>query len=600
MNRCAEICPARHRVRSVASALAASLLVTTFLVRAVDAQTTELVSLTSAGDQTNNTSDSPSVSADGRYVAFISKANNLIASDTNGQVDVFVRDRTAGTTVRVSVSTAGAESDKDVTNPSISSDGRFVAFESVATTLVANDLNGQKDVFLHDRDVDTDGIFDEAGAISTVRASVDDAGLERTRSSSLPAISGDGRWVAFQAAEGSGKQDVRVFDRDAGTSRVLSIDSSGVVGNNKSENPQLSASGRYLVFESNSTNLVAGDSNSTVDIFWVDRDGDGNGTFDEALGTVTLRASLNSAEEEGDGASKHADVSDDGVHVVFSSTAENLDTGITNNKRDVFVRDMSVGETFRISLGPGGVEGDAESTLPWVSADGRCVLFQSAASTLVGNDTNSRRDVFLYDRDADNDGALDDLGGVSLARVSVDSDGVQAGNHSGDIVRPVISADGLSAVFNSAASNLVVDDDNGKRDVFLHRTVCGDIGFLFNPITPCRLVNTLDADGPVGGPSLPGNDERTFSAESICGIPANAKALSVVLTVVAPQAAGYFTLYPVGTSRPVASSLNFTAGAIVNNNQFVALSKDGTAAFKAYNGAPAVADLIVDVNGYFN
>lgn len=588
------------RVASALAMSAAALVGVLRLVPAAHAQPTELVSLTEASEQTNNTSDSPAVSADGRYVAFVSKANNIVAGDTNSRADIFVRDRTLGTTVRVSVSSAGAEADKDSANPTISSDGRFVAFDSVSATLVANDLNGQKDVFLHDRDSDNDGTFDEPGEISTVRASVDETGTERTRAAMLPAISGDGRWVTFEAAEGSGKQDVRIFDRDAGTSQVASTDDNGVVGNGKSENPQISGTGRYVVFESNANNLVADDDNGTIDIFWVDRDADENGTFDEALGTLIARASLTSDEEEADGASKYPDVSDDGMHVTFASVAENLDTGITNNKRDVFVRDMGLGLTFRISLGPGGAEGQAESTLPWISGDGRCIAFQSAASELVSNDTNGRRDVFLYDRDADRNGTFDDLGGVTLTRVSVDSTGAEANNHSGDIVRPALSGDGLSAVFNSASTNLVEDDDNGKRDVFLHTTRCDDDGYLFHPITPCRMVDTRDADGPVGGPTILGNEERAFSAADICGVPSSAKALAAIITVVGPQASGFFTLYPLGTSRPVASSVNFAAGQVMNNNQFISLSTDGSASFNAYNGSPAVADLIVDVTGYFN
>lgn len=581
-------------------AIAAGVVLLAPGLRAAEAQPTELVSR--AGDDTlgNNTSDSPAVSADGRFVVFLSKSNDLVPGDTNGRVDVFVRDRANQSTVRVSVSSAGVEADKDSANPAISADGRFVAFGSVAMNLVVADTNGQKDVFLHDRDPDVDGIFDEPGAISTVRASVDDVGAERTRAASQPAVSGDGRWVAFEAAEGSGKQDVRVFDRLSGTSVVLSVDSNGVLGNGKSENPQLSTSGRFLVFESNANNLVVDDDNRTVDIFWVDRDADVDGAFDEPLETITLRASLDSNGEEGDDASRYPDVSDDGTQVVFASTAANLDVGITNNKRDVFVRDMTAGATFRISLGPGGVEGSAESTLPWISGDGRCVLFQSAASNLVPNDANTDRDVFLYDRDSDLDGVLDDPAGTRLERVSVDSSGAESNGHSGDIVRPMLSTDGLYAVFNSAASNLVADDDNGKRDVFLHRTRCSDQGFTFKSIAPCRMLDTRDPDGAVGGPALPARGARTFSAADICGVPANAKAVAALIAVVDPAAGGYLTLYPSGVSRPVASSVNFVPGEVTNNSQFVTLSDDGTAAFRAYNGASGETDIIVDVTGYFN
>lgn len=602
MDRCFAYGTAPGRLLRPARTLLAAVVAAgaLFSAHVADAQPTEIVSLTATNGPTNNASDSPSISAGRRYVAFVSKANNIVAGDTNGRADIFVRDRTLGTTVRVSVSSNGGESDKDSAHPSISSDGRFVAFDSVSATLVANDGNGQKDVFLHDRDADGDGIFDEPGAISTVRVSVDENGGERTRAATSPAVSGDGRWVAFEAAEGSGKTDIRIYDREAGRSRVASTNDEGSVGNGKSEHPQLSGSGRYLVFESNANNLVADDDNGAIDIFWIDRDADEDGVFDQASGTLVLRASLNTDGREGDGASTYPDVSDDGMHVTFASMAKNLDAGITNNKRDVFVRDMGLGFTFRISLGPDGVQGSAESTLPWISGDGRCIAFQSAAPELVSNDTNGRRDVFLYDRDVDQNGDFDDLGGVTLSRVSLGAMGVEANNHSGDIVRPALSADGLGVVFNSPSTNLVGGDENGKRDVFLRTTRCSSSGFGFVPITPCRLVDTRDENGPVGGPSISGNQERAFSAADVCGIPSRAKALAAIITVVAPGAAGFFTLYPPGTSRPLASSVNFTAGQTRTNNQFISLSTDGLASFGAYNGAAESADLLIDVTGYFN
>lgn len=584
---------------SVGRFLGAVVVAATFASGPASAQMTELVSVPQVDPLGNDTSDSPSVSADGRFVAFTSKANNMVVGDVNTRADVFVRDRNTGTTVRVSVSSAGAAADRDCENPSISADGRFVAFDSTATNLVGADPDSVRDVFLHDRDTDVDGIFDEPGAISTVRASVDESGVARTRASRKPAVSGDGRWVAFEADEPSTKQDIRVFDRLAGTSTILSIDNDGFVGGGKSENPQISSSGRFLVFESDSDSLVPTDDNFAPDVFLVDRDADANGTFDEVLGTLTLRASVNSEEEEADGSSRYPDVSDDGRYVVFASVADNLDAGITNGKRDIFIRDIDDGVTFRISLGQGGVEGSSESTVPWISGDGRCVAFQSAASEFAGEDDNGERDVFVYDRDADFDGVFDDVGGTLLSRVSVGSLGEQANGPSGDVVRPVLSSDGLHAVFNSGAPNLVPDDTNGKRDVFAHGTSCSSDGFLFYPLTPCRLLDTRDEDGPVGGPPIDGRAERTFAAGGICGVPANAKAISVVISVVQPQSAGFFTLYPSTTSLPVASSVNFAAGGVTNNNQFLTLSGDGTGSFKVFNGAAGPADLIVDVTGYF-
>jgi Tol biopolymer transport system component len=188
-------------------------------------------------------------------------------------------------TVRVSVRSDGTEADAASGDPTISTDGRFVAFESFATNLVANDTNGFFDVFVHDRDTDRDGIYDEAGEISTVRVSVDSAGAEGDNNSNFPSISSDGRYVAFEsnatnlvADDTNGSADVFVHDRDAdgngaydepgaiSTVRV-SVDLAGVEGNGNSNNPSISADGRSVAFESDADNLVAGDTNTAPDIF---------------------------------------------------------------------------------------------------------------------------------------------------------------------------------------------------------------------------------------------------------------------------------------------------------------------------------------------
>lgn len=455
---------------------------------------TVLLSVDDAEAQANDASDTPSVSQNGRYVAFVSQSTNLVAGDTNVRDDIFVRDRILGTTVRVSVDSAGVQSDRDCENPSISTDGRFVAFDSTATNLVVGDTNGVRDVFLHDRDTDEDGIFDEAGQISTIRVSVDGAGAERARASSVASVSGDGAWVAFQGNKSSGTSDILVYDVGAGVTRILSVDSAFVAGNSDHENPQLSEDGRYLVFESSSDNLVAADTNNEVDVFLVDRDVDENGTMDEVGGILTRRASVDSAGLEANDASRYPHVSDDGRHVVFASTATDLIASDTNNKRDVFLHDFGTGTTVRVSESLGGVEGDGESTWPAISGDGRIVVFQTAATNLVADDTNNRRDVLVFDRDTDADDILDEVGATALYRASVDGNGAQANDDSGDVSRPVISTDGLFAVFNSAATNLVMPDTNGKRDVFGRFTSeCGNLILTLDE--ECDDGNLVDGDG---------------------------------------------------------------------------------------------------------
>ncbi len=437
----------------------------------------ELVSVDSAGVQANDRSDENAISSNGRFVVFESKANNLVSGDDNARDDIFVHDRFLGKTVRVSVSSEGVAANDDCANPTISPDGRFVAWDSRANNLVPDDNNGTRDVFLHDRDTDTDGIFDEPDAISTTRASVDEFGAERNRVSRKPALAEGALWVAFEAEAASTDQDIRIFDRQSGTSRIMSIDSAGTVGTGKSENPQISASGQYLVFESSSPNLVADDTNLRIDVFHVDRDSDGNGVFDEAGGITTTRASVASDGTESNQPSRDPNVSDDGRHVVFSSTANNLVPEISNgSRRDIFVRDMDLGETRRLSLGPGGAEGDGDSNVPSISPDGRCVVFQSAATTLVADDTNNRRDIFFVDRDTDDNGTFDESAGTEMLRLSVGLSGEESNGDSGDRggtpVRPSLAAYGGATSFVSAATNLVPEDTNGSRDVFVEATPC--------------------------------------------------------------------------------------------------------------------------------
>ncbi len=170
-------------------------------VRDLVAGTTTLVSVSSTDVQGNDDSSSASISADGRYVAFESLSTNLVSGGTNGNVHIFVHDLLAGTTTLASVDSAGIQGNGDSNFPSISGDGRYVAFESDATNLVGvgNDNNGSTDVFVHDRDTDGDGLYDEPGEVSTVRVSVDLDGVEGNGNSNAPSISGDGSSVTFQS-----------------------------------------------------------------------------------------------------------------------------------------------------------------------------------------------------------------------------------------------------------------------------------------------------------------------------------------------------------------------------------------------------------------
>jgi Tol biopolymer transport system component len=285
--------------------------------------TVKRVNVSSAGAEANGFSFNPSVSADGRFVAFDSEASSLVAGDLNGASDVFVHDRRTGRTRRVSVRSTGAEGNDESFSPSVSADGRFVAFDSDASTLVAGDLNGAGDVFVHDR---------RTGR--TTRVSLNSAGAGGNGESINPSISAGGRFVAFQssasnlvAGDDNGFSDVFVRDRRTGRTRRMSLRSSGAEGNNGSVDPSVSADGRFVAFQSLASNLVAGDANDVGDVFVRDR----------RMGR-TSRVSVSSAGAEGDNGSVDPSISADGRLVAFVSDASNLVAGDGNGILDVFVR----------------------------------------------------------------------------------------------------------------------------------------------------------------------------------------------------------------------------------------------------------------------
>jgi len=231
-------------------------------------QTTERVSVDSGGLQGNSWSSTPSISSDGRFVAFRSVASNLVSGDTNSTWDIFVHDRQTSQTTRVSVDSGGLQGNGRSQSTSISSDGRFVAFHSRASNLVPGDTNGTYDIFVHNR---------QTG--QTTRVSVDSGGLQGNSLSEMSSISSDGRFVAFESyasnlvpGDTNGEADIFVHDRQTGQTTRVSVDSGGLQGNNHSDGPMsISSDGRFVAFQSEATNLVPGDTNGRTDIFVHDR-----------------------------------------------------------------------------------------------------------------------------------------------------------------------------------------------------------------------------------------------------------------------------------------------------------------------------------------
>jgi Tol biopolymer transport system component len=415
---------------SIASWLCAPLL----------AQTTTRVSVDSAGMEGNGESSYPSISPDGRYVAFRSLASNLVFGDTNATYDIFVHDKELGTTTRVSVSSAGTQGNGYSVGGSISADDRYVTFGSGAPNLVPGDTNGKLDVFLHDMLTGT-----------TTRVSVDSAGTQGDGNSGGSSISADGRYVALLSSstnlvpgDTNGFSDAFVHDMLTGTTTRVSVSSSGVQGNGDAQNGTwISADGRYVAFDSIAANLVLGDTNGFNDCF-----------VHDILTGATTRTSVDSSGAEGNFGGGLGLMSADGRYVAFSSRSINLVPGDTNGFYDVFLHDMLTGTTRRVSVDPAGTQGNGNSGATSISPDGRYVAFTSTATNLVPGDTNGAQDVFVHDS----------VGGTTT-RVNVDSSGAQVGAPGS---WPSISADGRYVAFYSLSAELVPSDTNSLLDVFVH------------------------------------------------------------------------------------------------------------------------------------
>jgi hypothetical protein len=401
----------------------------------------------------------PSISADGRFVAFESAATNLVSNDSNGVVDIFVHDRLTGATVRVSLDSAGNEANGDSGGTSLSQDGRFVAFTSLADNLVTVDTNSSRDVFVHDRDPDGNGSFDEGNGVTTL-VSVNTNGVQGKNDSDTPAISADGNLIAFFSLSrnlvgGVNGSNVFLHDRAAATTICVSVDSSGNPGNNQSVLPSISADGRCVSFMSAASNLVPGDTGNHYDIF-----------VHELASGITTRVSVDSSGVQGDGNCETSALSSDGSIVAFDSFADNLDSGDTNYGPDIFIHDRVSGSTERVSLDSNGVQGNGWSLSPTISADGRVVAFDSESNNLVANDTNALGDIFVHDRAT----------GTTTA-ASFNCGGVPG---DGSSIYSSISADGSIVVFLSFSDNLASGDTNGFADEFAHDLTISDPNASWN------------------------------------------------------------------------------------------------------------------------
>ena len=440
-----------------------------------------IVTVATDGTQANDDNVSATFSANGRFVAFDSLASNLVPNDTNGNYDVFVRDTCLGvttactpTTTQVSVAPDGSGGNSLSRYPSISADGRFVAFYSLSDNLVPNDTNFAGDVFLRDTCAGA-----PAGCVpSTILISLADDGSQANYDTGSALISGDGRYVAFTTLANNLVPDdtdgfADVFVRDTcingplnclpSTTRVSLATDGSQVNSSGSAGAAITPDGRFVLFQSDASNLVPNDTNNTSDIF----ERDTCVSAPAGCTPTTTRVSVANDGSEGNDGSFVSAISPDGRFISFTSLATNLVANDTNGKYDVFLRDTCFGatggcspSTIRVSVASDGAESDGDSLESSVSSGGRYVLFASVATNLVSNDTNGSDDEFVRDT------CIGAPAGCvpSTYRVSVAADGTQGNAHS---YEGLISPDGRFVLLRSIATDLLSGDTNNFSDFFL-------------------------------------------------------------------------------------------------------------------------------------
>ncbi|HEY2833797.1 MAG TPA: hypothetical protein VGJ14_15310 [Sporichthyaceae bacterium] len=359
------------------------------------------ISVSNTGQQGNADSYNPTISGDGRYVVYDSYASNLVAGDTNRQGDVFLYDRDNRSTTRVSVSYDGSQTDAESGFGVISKDGNVVGFESRATNIMKGVKSAATQLYAVDRMKKTTDLVTAAFF-----------GGPASSGSGALSLSDDGRYLAFSSSstdlvpyDVNQHDDIFVRDRQTNTTRRVSVNSVGGESNGTSAEPAISGDGRYVAFESEATNLLGidptfqDDPKSIINPEGKLDTGDTNGVPDVFLHDMqtgsTERVSVSATGEQSNADSYAASVSEDGRYVAFVSLATNLVLGDTNNVREVFVRDRTKNTTIRVAMSDAGLQGNKLSVMPAISRDGSVVVFASDASNLVLGDTNHDTDIFL-------------------------------------------------------------------------------------------------------------------------------------------------------------------------------------------------------------
>lgn len=406
-----------------------------------------LVSKNKDGVSGNDLSTSADIDSTGRYIVFESEASNLVTlATTLNQRHIYRKDTLTGEVILASSDDTGlVEANNTAGNPRLSANGRYVVFESAATNLDSDIIispNGPTQIFLKDLD---------NNAITLVSRSADLSPDNSVTGSSNASVSNDGRYIVFQSSDPNlspiaGGGIVQVYRKVMNDESVemISRNAADAAGNAASTNPEMSADGTYIMFESAATNLTLTTPSSYTHIYYVDT-------------SITHAVELISLTTAGDEATAHSykpSVSDDGSRVVFHTAAALGGTLDTNSVDDVYLRDRLLPSTQLISASPKTNSGNAASNNASISGNGDYVVFESLASDLVSGDTRGIRDIFVRDHSNTDE--------IIIDRVSLPVSGEPVTANSN---HPVISNDGRYVSFHSIF-RFTVDDTDILNDVF--------------------------------------------------------------------------------------------------------------------------------------
>jgi len=401
------------------------------------------------------------VSSDGSIVAFSSFASNLVPGDINGTSDIFVFNRTTKKTELISKGLGGQPANSWSRTPSMSADGRYVAYITTASNIMEGVTCPGSDpkcanIVVYDRATHTNRLANRNTLGLRVGVSIEDAD-----GAIGPVMSANGQFVAFRSSsriisstDTNTVADVFVRDLGANVTRVASVDNAGHTGNERSNAFSISNDGRYVVFSSYSA-LVPEDTNGYEDIYLRDM---------QAGVTKLVSVAKNGGPITSTATTDRPDISNDGRYVVFQSLANEIVAGDNNNTSDVFLRDMQTGVTRRVSAANNGTGGNESSGQPAISGNGRYIVFFSSASNLVFGDNNDTFDVFVYYRDYN-----------LTRRVSLASHAGRGGNDRS--TDPAISGDGKVITFASKANNLTAVPPTRTPNLYIFNNPVVDIPY---------------------------------------------------------------------------------------------------------------------------